>query len=73
MWLDPCGVLNQQAVCDTQNGVMSSPFTQRGTVAPEGAVTGYAVGTHQYFNTATGKLYIFNGTVGENTGWAAQS
>lgn len=69
MWTDRCGTLNQQAVCDTQNGVPSTPFIQRGTDAPEGVVTGYAVGNHLYFRTSTGKLYIFNGTVGTDTGW----
>lgn len=71
MWMDRCGVLNQQAVCDTQNGVPPEPFVQRGIVAPEGVVTGHAVGNHQYFDTVAEKYYIFNGTVGENTGWVA--
>lgn len=69
MWMDRCGVLNQQAVCDTQNGVPAYPFVQRGTVVPENNVTGLAVGNHFYLNTATSKMYFFNGTVGTEVGW----
>jgi hypothetical protein len=69
---DCAGHLNQQAVCQIQNGQPVQVFTQRGTGSPEGAVTGLAVGLHQFWRTdGGGKMYIFNGTVGGNTGWVA--
>lgn len=71
MWIDPCGTLNQQAVCNAAQGLPTSPFTQIGTATPEGSATGYAVGLHQFWDETNAKMYIFNGTVGENTGWVA--
>lgn len=65
-----CGELNQQAVCNSLNGQPTDPVTQVGTGTPEGVVNGLAVGLHQFWRTdGGGKMYIFNGTVGENTGW----
>lgn len=69
MWVGSCGQLNQQAHCQTLNGQPTDPITQIGTGTPEGVVAGLAVGMHQFWRTDTGKMYIFNGTVGENTGW----
>lgn len=66
---DCAGVLNQQMVCNIQNGQPFEVFTQNGTGTPEGAVSGLAVGLHQFWRTDTGKMYIFNGTVGTSTGW----
>jgi hypothetical protein len=71
--MDPCGQLNQQDVCNTANGLLTRPVVQLSTatsdVAPENNVTGLTVGQHFYFRTSTGKLYIFNGTVGTKVGW----
>jgi hypothetical protein len=39
-----------------------------GVVDPNGTVTGTAVG-QAYTNTALQKFWIFEGTVGTNTGW----
>lgn len=69
MWLDPCGTLNQQAVCNNARGLPTEPFTQVGTDAPENNVTGHAVGLHQYWKSSTNKMYIFGGTVGTKVGW----
>lgn len=72
---DPCGLLNQQFVCATANGQPTMPFTQVGTtgsaldVAPENNVTGMALGLHQFWRQSTGKMYVFNGTVGTKVGW----
>lgn len=72
---DPCGILNQQAVCNTANGEPAEVFTQVGytgtdsDVAPETNITGLAVGLHQFWRQSTGKMYIFNGTVGTKVGW----
>lgn len=75
MWLDPCGELNQQAVCNNARGLPTQPFTQVGytgtaqDVAPENNITGRAVGLHQFWRESTGKMYVFNGTVGTKVGW----
>lgn len=69
MWIDRCGLLNQQAVCNAAQGLPTGPITQVGTGSPEGVVDGVAVGLHQFWRTDTDKMYIFGGTVGENTGW----
>lgn len=68
-WTDPCGLLNQQAVCNNANGLPTSPISQTGTDAPENNVTGYLVGGHFYYRTTTNKLYVFGGTPREKTGW----
>lgn len=72
---DPCGLLNQQAVCNTANGQPSSPVIQVALtgsaldVAPENNIAGLAVGLHLFFRQSTAKLYIFGGTVGTKVGW----
>lgn len=69
MWTDPCGVLNQQAVCSTQRGQPAQPFVQVDSEAPENVHTGFAVGLHLYWRTTTNKMYVFGGTVGTKVGW----
>lgn len=65
-----CGQLVQQVVCAQARGEPTSPITQVGTGSPESVVTGLSVGLHQFWRTdGGGKMYVFNGTVGENTGW----
>lgn len=67
---DCSGELNQQAVCHALNNQLTSPEIQTGTGTPEGVVTGITVGLHLFWRTdGGGKMYVFNGTVGENTGW----
>lgn len=59
---------NQAAVCAALNGLPPTPQTTQGTVDPEGVVVGYNV-NDQYVNTATSKLYFFNGVARTKTGW----
>lgn len=56
------------AACAKAKGWPAAPQTTSGEDAPEGAVTGYWPGD-LYMRTTTSKLYAFNGTAGENTGW----
>lgn len=72
MYLNDCsGALNQLAHCQTANGQPSNVVLQRGTATPEGAVVGVGVGYHQFWDSVGAKMYVFNGTVGQNTGWVA--
>ena len=71
LYNDCSGVLNQQMICRIANGQPQNPVIQTGTGTPEGAVIGLAVGTHLFFDTEGGDMYVFNGTVGEDTGWVA--
>lgn len=66
-----CGELNQQAVCNAANGQPVDPVIQVGTGTPEGNVNGLAVGLHQFWSTDNEVMYVFNGTVGTDTGWVA--
>lgn len=69
-YVDPCGTLNQQAVCANARGEPPYPVRTVGTGVPEGNVTGLSVGLHEYWRTdGGGKMYVFNGTVGTKTGW----
>lgn len=71
-YIDPCGLLNQQAVCNAANGQPVSPVIQVGTGSPENVVTGLAVGLHLFWRTdGGGVMYAFNGTVGTKVGWDA--
>lgn len=63
--------MNQQRVCNAQQGLPTEPFTQVGTGTPEGNTVGIVVGLHQFWSTDNETMYVFNGTVGENTGWVA--
>lgn len=73
--IDPCHALNQQQHCNIANGQPSEVFTQIGytgtddDVAPENNITGLALGLHQFWRESTGKMYVFNGTVGTSVGW----
>lgn len=69
--IDPCHTLNQQQHCQIANGQPTETFTQVGTATPEGAIAGLVVGLHQFWDSTGEVMYIFNGTVGENTGWVA--
>ena len=68
---DCSGALNQQAYCNQANGQPTQTFTQNGEGTPEGEVVGLAIGLHQFWDTDGEVLYVFNGTVGEDTGWVA--
>jgi hypothetical protein len=68
---DCSGALNQQAVCNTANGQLTSVAVQVGTGTPEGEVIGITVGLHQFWDSEGEVLYVFNGTVGTDTGWVA--
>lgn len=70
MFVGQCGELNQQAACNAANGQPVDPVIQVGTGTPEGNVNGLAVGLHLFWRTdGGGKMYVFNGTVGTDTGW----
>lgn len=75
MYIDPCGLLNQQAVCNNAQGLPTSPFTQVGytgtpfDVDPENNITGIAIGLHQFWRQSTSKMYVFGGTPGTKVGW----
>lgn len=71
LYIDPCGTLNQQAHCNAANGQPTSPVIQNTEATPEGSVNGLAVGLHLVWDTVGEVLYVFNGTVGQNTGWVA--
>lgn len=71
MFVGRCGELNQQAVCNAANGQPTEPVIQNVTATPEGSVNGLAVGLHLAWDTVGAVMYVFNGTVGENTGWVA--
>lgn len=68
---DCSGALNQQAVCNAANGQLTSPAIQVGTGTPEGAIIGITVGLHLFWDATGGDMYVFNGTVGTDTGWVA--
>lgn len=68
---DCSGALNQQAYCNQARGELTQPAVQNGTASPEGDIVGLAVGLHMFWDAVGEVLYVFNGTVGTDTGWVA--
>lgn len=67
----PGSTMAQLAACVAANGGPPQPQQVAGSGSPEGSVVGYWTGCDQYFDSDANKLYVFDGTIGANTGWVA--
>lgn len=56
------------AACNSAKGYPAAPAIYSGSGAPENTWIGFWPGD-LYLNTATSKLYVFNGTSGTAVGW----